>query len=240
LCAYETTGNNRYLSGARSVADFILIDLPVLYHSGDERAIAYVLKKVDAVVLNNQVLAGAFLAKLWRHTGERHLIDAARQLINYTVNRRTEYHAWYYTHPKEKSPITHDNYHTGGILDGLIEYYEQTGDDRYLRVYWQGLEYYRDNLFESDGSPRWMSDRKYPFDIHGSAQGIISFKKAAGHEPRFLPQAEKIARWAIVNLYREGTRDFAYRRGKWFKWNYSLMRWCNAWMARSLGGLVEG
>ena len=108
LCAYEAAGNHRYLSAARSVADFILLDLPVLYHSGDERAIAYVLKEVDAVVLNNQVLAGAFLAKLWKHTGERRLIDAARQLINYTVNRRTEYHAWYYTYPRKnpRSPMT--------------------------------------------------------------------------------------------------------------------------------------
>jgi rhamnogalacturonyl hydrolase YesR len=240
LCAYETTGNNRYLSAARSVADFILLDLPVLYHSSDELAIAYVLREVDAVVLNNQVLAGAFLTKLWRHTGESRLIEAARRLINYTVNRRTDYHAWYYTYPMEKSRITHDNYHTGGILDGLIEYYEQTGDDRYLQVYWQGLEFYRANLFEPDGSPRWMSDRKYPFDVHGSAQGIISFKKADRHEPRFLSEAEKIAGWAIANLYREGTCDFAYRRGRWFRWNYSLMRWCNAWMARALAELVEG
>ncbi|MGA3116347.1 MAG: hypothetical protein ABSF90_18150 [Syntrophobacteraceae bacterium] len=240
LHAYEITGNNRYLSASRSVADFILLDLPVLHSSGDERAIAYVLKEVDAVVLNNQVLAGAFLAKLWRHTGERNLIVAARQLINYTVNRRTEYYAWYYTYPREKSRITHDNYHTGGILDGLIDYFEQTGDDRYLRVYWQGLEYYLANLFESDGAPRWMNDRKYPSDVHGSAQGVISFKKAARHEQKFLGQAEKIARWAIANLYREATRDFAYRKGKWFKWNYSLMRWCNAWMARALAVLAEG
>jgi rhamnogalacturonyl hydrolase YesR len=240
LHAFEVTGNDRYLGAARSVADFILLDLPVLHHSGDEQAIAYVLKEVDAVVLNNQVLAGAFLAKLWRHTGERGLIDAARRLINYTVNRRTEYYAWYYTCPREKSRITHDNYHTGGILDGLIEYCEQTGDDRYLEVYWKGLEYYRANLFESDGSPRWMSDKKYPFDVHGSAQGIISFKKAASYERRFLSEAEKIARWAIANLYREGTSDFAYRKGKWLKWNYSLMRWCNAWMARALACLVEG
>jgi rhamnogalacturonyl hydrolase YesR len=240
LCAYETTGNSAYLKSARSVADFILLDLPVLYHSGDERAIAYVLKEVDAVVLNNQVLAGAFLGKIWRHTGEGHFIDAARQLINYTVNRRTDYHAWYYTHPKEKSRITHDNYHTGGILDGLLEFYEQTGDDRYLEVYWKGLEFYRTRLFESDGSPRWMSDKKYPFDVHGSAQGIITFKKAAGHESRLLSEAEKMARWAVANLYREEAGDFAYRKGKWVKWNYSLMRWCNAWMARALAALVEG
>lgn len=240
LCAHEVTGNSRYLIAARSVADFILLDLPVLYKSDEERAIAYVLREVDAVVLNNQVLAGAFLAKLWKHTGEPCLIDTARQLINYTVKRRTEYHAWYYTHPKEKSRITHDNYHTGGILDGLLEYCEQTGDERYAAVYWQGLEFYRANLFEPDGSPRWMSDTKYPFDVHGSAQGIISFTKAARYEQKYLTQAVKIAAWAACNLYRPETRDFAYRKGKWYKWNYSLMRWCNAWMARALAGLLEG
>ena len=240
LHAFEVTGNDRYIRAARSVADFIVFDLPVLYHSGDERAIAYVLREVDAVVLNNQVLAGAFLSKVWRHTGEAHLMDAARQLINYTVNRRTEYYAWYYTHPREKSRITHDNYHTGGIIDGLLEYYEQTGDERYQEVYWKGLEYYQANLFEPDGSPRWMNDRKYPFDIHGAAQGVISFKKASKYKSWFLSQAERIAGWAVDNLYREKTADFAYRKGKWFKWNYSLMRWCNAWMARALADLVEG
>ena len=79
-----------------------------------------------------------------------------------------------------------------------------------------------------------MSNKKYPFDIHGSAQGIVTFKKAARHDAKFLSQAEKITDWAIRNLYREETRDFVYRQGGWLKWNYSLMRWCNAWMARAL------
>jgi rhamnogalacturonyl hydrolase YesR len=133
--------------------------------------------------------------------------------------------------------ITHDNYHTGGILDGLLESLEETGDDRYMEVYWNGLDYYKKNLFEPDGAPRWMNNKKYPFDIHGSAQGIITFKKAAIHDPKFLSQAERIAVWAIRNLYRRKTRDFAYRKGRLLKWNYCLMRWCNAWMARALARL---
>jgi hypothetical protein len=158
--------------------------------------------------------------------------------MNFTVNRKTDYYAWYYTYPKGKSPITHDNYHTGGILDGLIEHFEITGDDRYMKTYWKGLEYYQANLFESDGAPRWMNNKRYPFDIHGAAQGILTFKKAAKHEQEYLPQALKIAAWAIEHLYRENTHDFIYRKGRWFKWNYSLMRWCNAWMARALAELI--
>ena len=41
-----------------------------------------------------------------------------------------------------------------------------------------GLRFYRDRLFETDGAPRFMHDRKYPFDIHGAAQGIITFALA--------------------------------------------------------------
>ena len=236
--AYKITENEKYLHAACSVADFILKELPVLYDANDELAIAYVLRKVDAIVLNNQILTGAFLVKVWKHTKEEYLLETATKLMNYAVNRATAYYAWFYTYPKEKSPITHDNYHTGGILDGLIEYFEETGNDRYMKVYWKGLEYYQNNLFEPDGAPRWMNDKKYPFDIHGSAQGIITFKKAARHDSRFLDQADIILDWAVRNLYRNESHDFIYRQGRWLKWNYSLMRWCNAWMSRALAELI--
>ncbi len=238
--AYRITKKKEYLDAAFSIVRFIVEDLPVLYDSNEERAIAYVLRKVDAVVLNNQVLTGAFLIKVWNQMGERELLDMARRHINYTVNRRTKDDAWYYTHPPEKSPILHDNYHTGGILDGLLEYFEETDDDRFLEVYWKGLDFYQEYLFEPDGAPRWMHNKKYPLDIHGSAQGMITFHKASRHDSRFRPQAETIAEWAIKSLYRKQTHDFAYRKGRWVKWNYSLMRWCNAWMGRSLAELVYG
>ncbi|MBN1227917.1 MAG: hypothetical protein JXA79_13055 [Deltaproteobacteria bacterium] len=232
--AYRITGKQKYLHAACSIAHFIASDLPVLFESTDELAVAYVLRKVDAVVLNNQVLSGAFLSKVWKHTGDNHLLDLSVRLINYTAKRKTEYFAWYYTFPKEMSPIIHDNYHTGGILDGLLEFFEESGDDRFMGVYWKGLDYYQKHLFEHDGAPRWMNDRRYPFDIHGSAQGVITFQKAARHDPVFLSQAKIIADWAVRNLYKEKTHDFAYRQGRFIKWNYSLMRWCNAWMARAL------
>ncbi len=236
--AYRITGDQKYLRAACSVARFIVSDLPVLFESPDELAVAYVTREVDAVVLNNQVLTGAFLSKVWKHAGERKFLNFSVRLINYTVNRRTEYGAWYYTFPKEMSPITHDNYHTGGILDGLLEFFEESGNDRFMGVYWKGLKYYKDNLFEEDGAPRWMNDRQYPYDIHGSAQGAITFLKAARQDPVFLSQAEKIVDWVLRNLYRRRTHDFAYRRGRFIRWNYSLMRWCNAWMARALSDFI--
>jgi rhamnogalacturonyl hydrolase YesR len=234
LHGYRVFGNPQYLIVAQDVARFIMEELPVLRESDEEAAIGYVLHGNDGVVLNINTLAGAFLVKVWKETGGEELLMFARKLIAFTAKRRTPYFAWYYTDPKEKSPITHDNYHTGGILDALLEYFEATQDDRYQDVYWKGLRYYQTRLFEADGAPRWMNDRKYPFDVHGAAQGIISFAKAARHKQEFSAQAERIAFWTWANLYRPQTRDFAYRKGRFVTWNYSLMRWCNAWMARAL------
>jgi hypothetical protein len=83
-----------------------------------------------------------------------------------------------------------------------------------------------------------MNDKKYPFDIHGSAQGIITFSKAAKYESTYLNQANIILNWAVNNLFQKERHDFIYRQGRWFKWDYSLMRWCNAWMSRALAELI--
>jgi rhamnogalacturonyl hydrolase YesR len=213
-------------------------DLPVLCDHQDEMAIAYVPEQARTPVLNNMTLSGAFLVKLWRETGNAEMLSTANKLLNFTVKRRTAYGAWYYTHPPNMSLLKHDNYHTGGILDGLMEYFEETNDDRYLSVYWAGLSYYHRYLFEEDGAPRWMNDRPYPYDIHGAAQGIVTFAKAGHHKPIFLADANKIAEWTINNLYRPRTKDFAYRQGRFVRWNYSLMRWCNAWMCRALAEML--
>jgi rhamnogalacturonyl hydrolase YesR len=237
--AYRLLKDVKYLLVARDIANFVIKGLPVLFESRNEIAIGYVQGKSDSLVLNINALAGAFLAKVWKETKEQELLDLAKKLLEFTVNRRTPYNAWYYTHPKESSPIKHDNYHTGGILDALLEYFEETADDQYMDVYWKGLDYYQKYLFEPGGAPRWMNDRKYPFDIHGAAQGIISFSKAARQKKEFLFQAERIVDWTIGNLYRKETCDFAYRKGRYMTWNYSLMRWCNAWMARALGEILS-
>ena len=141
--AYRLLEDEKYLLVARDIANFIIKELPVLFESRNEMAIGYVLGKSDCVVLNINALAGAFLAKVWKHTQELELLQLAQKFLEFTVNRRTSYNAWYYTHPKENSPIKHDNYHTGGILDALLEYFEETGDDQQMSTYWQGLDYYQ-------------------------------------------------------------------------------------------------
>lgn len=234
LHGFRVLGDTRYLDAARSSADFILNDLTVFLEDDQQKCIAYVPNiSRQFRVINNNALAGALLAKLGKLTGEASLIDQARKLIEFVVRNRTPYDAWYYTVDPGQTLITHDNYHTGGILDALCEYQQATGDARHHAVYERALDYYRKNLFLSDGAPKWMNNQVYPMDVHGAAQGIITFSLSGD-----LALASRIADWAIKNLYK-ADGNFAYQRTRFYTKRFTLMRWCNAWMARALSVLSQ-
>lgn len=229
LQGYLALGITRYLDAARSAADFILGDLTVFFENDTEKCIGYVPNIPRQFrVINNNALAGALLAKLGHVTHERHLIDQAAKLIEFVVQNRTPYYAWYYTVDPRQTLISHDNYHTGGIIDALKDYESSTGDVKHHEVYARALVYYRRKLFLENGAPKWMSDKVYPLDVHGSAQGIITFSLAGD-----LEFASRILKWTIENLYK-GDGDFSYQVTRFFKKRFTLVHWCNGWMGRAL------
>jgi rhamnogalacturonyl hydrolase YesR len=236
--AYELTGDKNYLTRAQDTAKFLLNDLPVIQEDEETKCVAYFPAKVPSIVLNINALLGAFLAKLWEYTKIEEYFIQSRKLMQFVINHRTDYDAWYYTFPPGDSIIRHDNYHTGGILDAILEYMEYTKKYDFKDIYLSGLKYYYNNLFLDNGAPKWMNDNVYPFDIHGSAQGIITFCKAARFNPDYGDFACKIADWAIKNLYNPKNGYFYYQQGKFFKHEFTLMRWCNAWMCRALSELL--
>ena len=105
--------------------------------------------------------------------------------------------------------------------------------------YKRGLEYYKDNLFLENGSPKWMNDKVYPLDSHGAAQGIISFVKAAQFGEQYENKARTIALWIISNMQNKKNGYFYYQKHRFYTKRFTLMRWCNAWMARALAMLMR-
>ena len=234
LHGYRVLDYARYLNAARSAADFILNDLRVFYEDDTQKCIGYVPNIPKQFrVINNNALAGALLAKIGALTNESDLIQQASKLIEFVVQNRTPYYAWYYTVEPGQTLITHDNYHTGGILDALLEYEQITGDAHHREIYARGLDYYRRHLFRGDGAPKWMNNQVYPLDVHGAAQGIITFTLAGD-----LEFASRIAQWTIANLYN-GDGNFSYQRTRFFTKRFTLVHWCNGWMARALSVLLQ-
>ena len=98
-------------------------------------------------------------------------------------------------------------------VDALWRYMEATKDYVHKEKYWHGLQFYAESLFNQDGSPRWMSDKDFPHDIHGAAQGIITFSR---HLDKFPDLSIRIANWSIENMYNTDGR-FYYQQNKLFK-----------------------
>lgn len=205
----------------------------------DELCLSYVPdKSVNWAVMDVSALAGKMFALTGAAAGDASLINDAKRCIQYIINRQTDYGAWFYTDPPKESHITHDNYHTGIILDCINDYTNTTKSDEFLDSYKKGLEYYAEHLFLNNGAPKWMNNKAIPFDIHGAAQGIISFTKASERYPEYLKKTELILEWTIKNMYNKKTGTFYYQKGLVFTKRFTLLRWCNGWMSYALSSYL--
>ena len=127
------------------------------------------------------VLVGALAGRLGALRNDDAMIEEGGRLVRYVVSKQTDEGAWFYAEPPSASHITHDNYHTGFILDAIDVYARAAKTDEFAKAYDTGIDFYRRRLFEADGEARFMSDRHYPVDIHGCAQGVITFALQQQH-----------------------------------------------------------
>ncbi len=235
LQVYIETKNEQYLSITGSCLRFLCNDLKFLKDTNNELCISYMPLPMEMRVLDVSILIGSLISHYVKLTGENiHYSDTARRLLNYIINQQTDYGAWYYTDPPGDSPIGHDNYHTGFILDALWKYMDTTDNWEWLQNYKSGLKFYAEMLFNSNGSPRWMSDRDLPHDIHGAAQGILTFSR---HSDEYALLLDNIVSWSIEKMY-DSTGRFYYQEHRFYTTKYTLLRWCNAWIARSLSHYI--
>jgi len=238
--AYEITKKEKYLDTAKSALTFLLKAPKVLYEDDTMKCLSYVpSEKIHWIVMDVSILTGSIVARVNKYVKDETLAKEARKLVNFVVDKQTDYGAWYYTHPAGDHPRKHDNYHTGYIIDAILDYMDHSGDKSFMEQYLKGVEYYKENLFLPDGAPKWANDKTYPFDVHGSAQGIISFVKASRFDKSYMDLAEKIANWAIDNMQNQKKGFFYYQKTSLFRKPYTLMRWSCGWMSRGLSELVN-
>jgi hypothetical protein len=233
--AWHITKNSRYLNACKKICTFLRDAPNKIIDTDEELCLSYVPDKfVTWAVMDVSALVGKMFALTGIAADDGALLADAKRCMQYIINRQTDYGAWFYTDPPKDSHITHDNYHTGIILDCINDYMNAIQSDIFADSYKKGLEYYAKHLFLSNGAPKWMNNKVYPFDIHGAAQGIITFSKASQKIPQYLEIAKKILVWTKTNLYSEKAKQFWYQKEHFFTKRFTLMRWCNAWMAFAL------
>ena len=237
LRAFLVTGKEEYLSVVSSAAEFFLNDLTVLKSDADEFCVGYMPLPMKMRVMDVSILVAAVLAQLNGIRPDARFASTARRLTTFVIHRQTEDGAWYYTDPPSASPVKIDNYHTGFILDALLRVMQGLPTQEWRANYDRGVGFYATNLFNQDGSPRWMSAKNFPHDIHGAAQGILTFGQAQNAKA-YPEMAPNILEWATSRMYHADGR-FYYQENRFFIKKFTFMRWCNAWMCRAMASYLH-
>jgi len=237
---YETLHDDRYLDAANRAVSFLLKAPKTLFEDEGQRCVSYVPSPdIDWIVMDVSALAGAMAARVGAITGDAGLIREGGRLVRYVVSKQTDYGAWYYADPPSASHITHDNYHTGFILDAIQQYGLSAGSDEFDEAYRRGIEFYEQKLFEPSGAARFMSDRLYPVDIHGCAQGIITFSLQQRHLGTGAATATRVLDWTIGHMWDPASGWFYYQQRRRYRTRIRELRWCQGWMSWALSCYLE-
>jgi len=237
---YETLHDGRYLDAAARAVSFLLEAPKTLFEDDARRCVSYVPDQaIDWIVMDVSALAGAMAARVGAITGDAGLIREGGRLVRYVVSKQTDYGAWYYADPPSASHITHDNYHTGFILDAIQQYGLSAGSGEFDEAYRRGIEFYERKLFEPSGAARFMSDREYPVDIHGCAQGVITFSLQQRHLGTGAQTATRVLDWTLGHMWDPASGWFYYQKRRRYRTRIRELRWCQGWMSWALASYLE-
>jgi rhamnogalacturonyl hydrolase YesR len=237
LDLYEYRHDPQYLKIAVSAAEYMVREL--YWESGDGRIASfdYPLPAQKSQTHNANLLAAAFLCRVFAHTGDNQLLDVALKAARYSAGRQQPNGAWYYGEAKTQQWI--DNFHTGYNLCALQVIARLAPTPEFDRNIERGLEFYTRHFFLSDGTAKYFHDRTYPIDIHCVAQSIITLMSFKTARPDHVELANRVFQWARTNMWDDNNGCFYYRVLRLGKIRTSYMRWSQAWMVLALATLVS-
>jgi len=229
LEAYEITKNEEWLQTALSAARFVMNDLQRTPKSNGF-LFSYSPIEGNNTVYNASLLGSKLLSYCYHYTGNEEMKVAAMQSVQACVDAQQTDGSWLYGELPVQSWI--DSFHTGYNLDALAAYQKFTGDTRFSAAIEKGFEFYIQNFFLDDGTPKYYHNKTYPIDIHCPGQLFVTLSRLEkSHHHRAL--VEKVLQWTIQHMqHKKGYFYYQIRKGISSKISY--MRWGNAFMFYAL------
>lgn len=223
--AYEITKNQSWLRTALSSAQFVLNDLN---RTEKKRGFlfSYSPFKGNDTVYNASLLGSKLLSYCYHYSKDKNLKVVARESILACTDAQQADGSWLYGELPVQNWI--DSFHTGYNLDALITYQEITDDYSFSENIEKGFDFYINNFFLEDGTPKYYHNKTYPIDIHCPGQLFVtlnSLSKFTQHSQL----AKKVMTWTIENM-QDKKGYFYYQMKKGVSSKISYMRWSNAFM----------
>ena len=231
--AYEATGNKEYLDIALTAANFVINDLHrTPYKEGF--LFSYSPLEGNDTVFNASLLGSRLLSYCYHYTKNEEYKQLAEQSIKACCAGQQPDGSWVYGMLPVQNWV--DSFHTGYNLDALVAYQELTGDTKYNRYLEKGFEYYINNFFEADGTPKYYNNKTYPIDIHCPGQLLVTLARTH-HMQEHKELAHKVLTWAIKNMQSKNGY-FYYQLKKGISSKISYMRWSNAFMFNAMSHYI--
>ncbi|MCH2373529.1 MAG: hypothetical protein MK538_05060 [Planctomycetes bacterium] len=233
LDAFETFEDEKYLDIAKSVCSWILNVPREKTESG--ACLSYISEGQNSIH-NSNMLGAGMLARAARFTGDSNYLEVAKEAMEYSCSRQRPDGSWWYGEREDMHWI--DNFHTGYNLDSLKIYAESTDDRDYDDNLKRGFEYFKSNLFEETGRPKYYHNRAYPIDSQCASQAIESLAHFADYDEDSLDLGVHVANWTVDNM-QDKSGYFYYRQYPGgVKAKAPMLHWAQATTYRGLALLI--
>lgn len=232
---YQIFQDPTSLETARAACEFLLKDL---HRSQENNSFCFSYTPLDKSQVHNANLLGAeLLARTAKFTHEVELVETAINSARFSVERQNSDGSWPYGTASNQTWI--DNFHTGFNLVSLDVVIKEGSVKEWQENLVKGLNFYLENFFLPDGTPKYYHNNIYPIDIHSAAQAIVTFVYLNKLTSKAKTQIDQILKWTLANmLSQEGY--FYFQRSKTFTNKISYMRWSQAWMAYAIALATYG
>lgn len=233
--AWEATGRSDYLEVAREASVFIMTGLE-RRPQGQGVCLSYIPGQFRSVH-NANMLGAALLARVAQHTDNPPMRAVAREAVNCTVGAQLDNGAWWYGEADNLHWI--DNFHTGYVLDSLWGYCEAAGDQTHRAAFDKGADFYIDNFFLADGTPKYYTHKTWPLDIQCASQAIETLLLLARvrADPALRELAHKVARQTVLRM-QDRSGYFYFRRMPFMVNRTPTLHWGQATMLHALASLL--
>ena len=235
--AHQAFGDEIYWQTAREIGEFVVHDLNRSVETDDEICFSYT--PLDrSIILNASLLAGEVLAIVGARDNNENWLELAAKSARFVLRRQLENDAWAYGTKLRHKWI--DNFHTAFILQSLWRMKPflpelETEIEQSVR---RGFDFWIDNLFLPDGTPKYYDTQTFPVDIHSATAAIAALCEMADLDQRAIRLANKVAAWTIEHL-RDEAGFFYYQKHRFYTVKTPMMRWAQAWTAFALARLLE-
>ncbi|MFC1785822.1 delta-aminolevulinic acid dehydratase, partial [Candidatus Neomarinimicrobiota bacterium] len=181
-------------------------------------------------VYNASLLGSKLLTRIYYYTKNKNLLKVAKKSVNACINAQNDDGSWIYGELGIQNWI--DSFHTGYNLESISDYQKYSKDHSFDKNIEIGINYYINNFFLNDGTPKYYHDKVYPTDIHCSAQLIVTLFHLNKLQ-KYNGLVNQVLHWTITNM-QDKKGYFYYQKRKYWTNKIPYMRWSQAFMFYAL------